>query len=73
MPILALDTATMVSSVALADEKKIMAELTLQTKLTHSETLMPHVQQIMEMTDVKREYLEAIAVSIDQAPLLDLE
>ena len=64
MPILALDTATMVSSVALADEKKIMAELTLQTKLTHSETLMPHVQQIMEMADVKREYLEAIAVSI---------
>ena len=64
MPILALDTATMVSSVALADEKKIMAELTLQTKLTHSETLMPHVQQIMEMADVKREDLEAIAVSI---------
>ena len=39
MPILAIDTATMVSSVAVADEKKLLGELTVQTRLTHSETL----------------------------------
>ena len=45
MPILALDTATMVSSVAIASPDKLLAEVTLQTKLTHSEVLMPHVYQ----------------------------
>lgn len=64
MPILAIDTATVVSSVAIADEKKLHAELTLQTKLTHSETLMPHVQQLMNMADVKRSDLTAVAVGI---------
>lgn len=64
MPILAIDTATMVSSVAVADEKKLYAELTVQTRLTHSETLMPHIQQVLEMAGVKRSELTAIAVSI---------
>lgn len=64
MPILALDTATMVSSVAVADEKKVLAELTVQTRLTHSETLMPHIQQVLEMAGVERSDLTGIAVSI---------
>ena len=51
MPILAIDTATMVSSVAVADAGKLLAELTVQTRLTHSETLLPHVQQVLEMAN----------------------
>ena len=64
MPILAIDTATLVSSVAVATDKKLLAELTLQTKLTHSEVLMPHIEQILSMTKVKKNELDAIAVSI---------
>ncbi len=64
MPILALDTASMVSSVAVATAGKLLAELTVQTRLTHSETLMPHIQQVLSMADVKKEDLEGIAVSI---------
>lgn len=64
MPILALDTATMVSSVAIASADKLLGELTLQTKLTHSEVLMPHIAQILEMTKVRKQDLDAIAVSI---------
>lgn len=64
MPILAIDTATLVSGVAIANEDKLMAELTLQTRLTHSEVLMPHIQQIMQMTKLEKNQLEAIAVSI---------
>ena len=64
MPILALDTATMVSSVAIAGPDKLLAEVTLQTKLTHSEVLMPHVQQVLAMTNIKKTELDAIAVSV---------
>ena len=64
MPILALDTATLVSSVAVTAGDKVLAELTLQTKLTHSEVLMPHIKQILEMTKLEKSKIEAIAISI---------
>lgn len=64
MPILAIDTATLVSSVAIIDNNKLLAELTLQTKLTHSEVLMPHIQHILAMTKLKLNDLSGIAVSI---------
>lgn len=64
MPILALDTATLVSSVAIAAQDQIYAELTLQTKLTHSETMVPHIQQALEMAQLKKTELDAVAVSI---------
>ena len=64
MPILAIDTATMVSSVAVADEKKLLGELTVQTRLTHSETLLPHIQQILEMSGVAKNQLTGVAVSL---------
>jgi tRNA threonylcarbamoyladenosine biosynthesis protein TsaB len=62
--ILALDTATLVSSVALATADRLVAELTLQTKKTHSELLMTHIAQIIEMSGTTKEDLTAIAVSI---------
>ena len=64
MSILAIDTASMVSSVAVASEDKLLAELTVQTRLTHSETLLPHIQEVLVMAGVKKETLAGIAVSI---------
>ncbi|MEG6586830.1 tRNA (adenosine(37)-N6)-threonylcarbamoyltransferase complex dimerization subunit type 1 TsaB [Dendrosporobacter sp. 1207_IL3150] len=64
MPILALDTATLVSSVALATQDTLVAELTIQTKLTHSELLMPHISQILSAAKLNKSDLKAIAVSI---------
>lgn len=64
MLILSLDTSSLVSSTAVADGKKLLAELTLQTRLTHSETLLPHIKQVLEMADVPKRSVEAIAVSI---------
>lgn len=61
--LLALDTATQVSGVAVASEKKLAAELTMQGRLTHSETLMPHVRQVLQMAGVRKEQLAGIAVS----------
>lgn len=54
----------MVSSVAVASEQKLLAELTVQTKLTHSETLMPHIEQVLQLAGVEKGQLEGIGVSI---------
>jgi tRNA threonylcarbamoyladenosine biosynthesis protein TsaB len=59
-----MDTATMVSSVAVADNKRLLAELIVENKLTHSETLLPHVEQALDMAGTGKEALEAVAVSI---------
>jgi tRNA threonylcarbamoyladenosine biosynthesis protein TsaB len=64
MPILAIETATLVSSVAIGTEDTLLAEITLQTKQTHSEILMPHIGKILEMAAVNKKDLKAIAVSI---------
>ena len=64
MPILALDTSTLVSSVAVATSNKLLAELTVETRLTHSETLMPHIEQVLAMADIDRKDLAGVAVSI---------
>jgi tRNA threonylcarbamoyladenosine biosynthesis protein TsaB len=62
--ILALDTATLVSSVALALPDKLVAELSVQTKKTHSELLMPHIEQILSTAGIVKTQINAIAVSI---------
>ena len=64
MTILAIDTSTLVSSVALAEQGRLLAELTLQTKKTHSEHLMPHIADILDKAGKIRSDLTAIAVSI---------
>ena len=64
MTILAMDTATMVSSVAVATEERVLAELTAETRFTHSETLVPNIDEVLRLADMKREELSAVAVSL---------
>lgn len=64
MSILAIDTSSQVSSVAVASKECLFAELTMQAKLTHSETLMPHIRQVLRMASQPKETLEGIAVSV---------
>lgn len=64
MLILGLDTATLVSSVALANGDTLLAELTLQTKKTHSERLMPHIEEILRLAETDKNAIKAVAASI---------
>ena len=64
MPILALETSTLVSSVALGTVDTLLGEITLQTKKTHSELLMPHIDKLLRMAGIKKTELKAVAVSI---------
>ncbi|WP_094603417.1 tRNA threonylcarbamoyladenosine biosynthesis protein TsaB [Sporomusa silvacetica DSM 10669] len=64
MPILAIDTATLVSSVAIATTDTLVAELMIQTRKTHSERLMPHIASLLNMAEITQTSLKAVAVSI---------
>ncbi|MBO5244741.1 MAG: tRNA (adenosine(37)-N6)-threonylcarbamoyltransferase complex dimerization subunit type 1 TsaB [Selenomonadales bacterium] len=64
MTILAIDTSTRVSSVALVEAGRVIAELNQDTRLTHSERLMPQIKQLLDMAEKKSRELSAIAVSI---------
>ena len=64
MLILSIDTSTLVSSVAVASEEKLLAELTTQTRLTHSETLLPHIAEVLKLAGIERQQLDAVAISI---------
>lgn len=63
MKILALDSSGLVASVALLDGETMIAEYTLNYKKTHSQTLLPMVDEIVRMTDMDLKEIDAIAVA----------
>ncbi len=63
MKVLAIESAALVASAALADDGAVLAEMTLNTKLTHSQTLLPMIGELFEKTGLRGEELDAIAVS----------
>ncbi|QNH53640.1 tRNA (adenosine(37)-N6)-threonylcarbamoyltransferase complex dimerization subunit type 1 TsaB [Selenomonas timonae] len=64
MSILSIDTSSQVSSVAVLSVERVAAEISMQGALTHSETLMPHIEMALRMARVEKSELEGIAVSI---------
>lgn len=64
MSILAIDTASQVSSVAVLSAERVAAEIGMQGALTHSETLMPHIETALRMARLKKQDLRGVAVSI---------
>lgn len=73
MKILALDTTGLVASVALVDENKTIAEFTTNYKKTHSQTIMPMVENLKNMVDLDLSTIDYIACACGQVHLLDLE
>lgn len=63
MRILALDSSGLVASVAIASEEALLAEYTINYKRTHSQTLLPMLDEIIRMADLDISDIDAIAVS----------
>lgn len=63
MKILALDSSGLVASVALAEDDNLIAEYTVQYKKTHSQTLLPMLEEIRRMVELKMDEVDAIAVA----------
>ncbi len=63
MKLLAIETSALVASCAILDEEKVIAEYTLNFKLTHSQTIMPMIDEIIRRTEFSPKKLDYIACS----------
>lgn len=63
MKILAIDSSSLVATVAILDEEKILAEYTINHKKTHSQTLLPMLSEIVRMIELDMNDIDAIAIS----------
>ena len=63
MKILALDSSGLVASVAIIEDSKLIAEYTINYKKTHSQTLLPMMDEIVRMTETDLNSLDAIVVA----------
>ncbi len=63
MLILAIDTSATAASVCLAREDKILGSFYTNTALTHSQTLVPMVEQVLKTTQTDVDELDCIAVN----------
>lgn len=63
MRILALDSSGMVASIAIVEEECVLAEYTMNYKKTHSQTLLPMLDEITKQIDLDLSTIDAIAVA----------
>lgn len=63
MKILAIDSSGMTASAAIAEEGKLIAEYSVNNKKTHSQTLLPMIDEIFRMAQLDRESIDAVAAA----------
>lgn len=63
MKILAVDSSGLVASVAIVEDDTLVAEYTINYKKTHSQTLLPMLDEIVKMTEMDLQSVDAIAVA----------
>lgn len=63
MKILGLDSSGLVASVAVLEDGNLIAEYTTNYKKTHSQTLLPMLDEVKKMIDLDLTSLDAIAVA----------
>ena len=63
MKILGIDSSGLVATVAIQSDDILVGEYTIHNKKTHSQTLLPMIQDMLQMAEVPVEELDAIAVA----------
>lgn len=63
MKLLALDSSGLVASVAIMEDDTLVAEYTMNYKKTHSQTLLPMLDEVRRMTELDLSTIDAIAVA----------
>ena len=63
MKILSLDTTAEVCTAAICDDKRLIAEMTVNTGNTHSETLLPVVEQILKISETNLDEIDCFSCS----------
>ncbi len=62
MLVLGIETSTRASGVALISDDKILAEISQESKIYHSENLLPQIEKVLSIANVEK--VDAVAVSI---------
>ena len=63
MKILGIDSSGLVASAAILSDDTVVSEFTVNNKKTHSQTLLPMIEQVVKMAGIELEELDAIAVA----------
>lgn len=63
MRVLAIDSSGLTATVAVVEEDRTLAEYTIDYKKTHSQTLLPMIDQITKMIELDFDTIDAIAVA----------
>lgn len=63
MKILGLDSSGIVASVAVVEDDTLLGEYTVNYKKTHSQTLLPMLDEVARMIELDMESIDAIAVA----------
>ena len=64
MRILAIESSAVTASVAIITDSTVTAEYTITYKKTHSQTLLPMIDEICRMTETRPDSFDLIAVSV---------
>lgn len=63
MKVLAIDSSGLTATVAIVEEDITIAEYTVNYKKTHSQTLLPMIDEMVKMTETDLDTIDAIAVA----------
>lgn len=63
MLILGIESSSMVASVAIISDEKIICEYTINNKKTHSQTILPMIDEMIKMAEIDKKDIDAIAIS----------
>ena len=63
MKILAIDSSGLVASVAVLEDDRLLAEYTIDYKKTHSQTLLPMLNEVKRMIELDLTTIDVVAVA----------
>ncbi len=63
MKVLGIDSSGMTATAAILTEDELLAEISVNHKKTHSETLLPMVSELMQMTELSPADMDVLAVA----------
>lgn len=63
MKILSIDTSASVASAAVTEDEKLVCEIIVNNKLTHSQTLMPMIDSVLKQSETELSEMDLIAVA----------
>ena len=71
MRVLAIDSSGLTATVAIVEDDTTIAEFTINYKKTHSQTLLPMIDEMVKMVEADLNTIDAIAVAEDRDRLQD--